>query len=480
MDKKRRVKNPLGRTIIIRGIVFTILMVYAIGGISYGIFNNRMMEQYREHLSSIMELTIARINVEDLKQCIETGEESEEFKELTSFFDQARVHFHVASLTMVYPHKEGDKIKMMQVLSGLTPEGRNGTQEIEGVPIPLLGDDITDFLPPEFLESAYYDYIDNHEITYTRTDLVYGKNYDAVYTIRDSEGNPVASLTSSMSLEGISGAMRMYTVITLGTILIMTGLFVTMLVAWLRNRVIRPLKIMGEEAEEFRKKSTEEDDPGLLDMSDASLHRGDEVEVLANTLENMSSNMKDFVHRLVENAVQMESMKDEVTKANELAMRDSMTGVKSKAAYEQQKERLDLDIKSGDAEFGIAMIDINYLKHVNDTYGHEKGDIYIKKMCTMICDTFAHSPVFRVGGDEFVVVLIHRDYKSRERLEEDLKHRMNEQYARTELEEWQRPMAAIGIAIYDKENDTDSDTVFKRADAAMYENKKAMKACREA
>ena len=477
--KKRRVKRPLGRTVIVSGIIFTIIIVLVIGGLSYGIFNKRMMEQYREHLSSIMNLTIARIDTEDLKHCIETKEESEKFKELTVFFDQARVYYNVTSLTMVYPHKEGDKLKMMQVLSGLTPEGRNGEAEIEGVPIPLLGDDITDFLPPEFLTTAYNDYINNYEIQYTKTDLVYGKNYDAVYTIRDAEGNPVANLASSMSLDGITAVMRRYVLVTTGTILLLTGCFVTLLVEWLKHRVIRPLKLMGEQAEEFQRKSNEEDNPGFLDMSDASLHRGDEVEVLAITLGNMSRNMKDFVLRLVENATKMADMKEEVNRANELAMRDSMTGVKSKAAYEQQKERLDLDIKSGGAEFGIAMIDINYLKRINDTYGHEKGDIYIKKMCTMICDSFAHSPVFRVGGDEFVAVLVHRDYKNRNKIVEDLRRRMSEQFAKTELEEWQRPMAAIGIAIYEKDKDTDSDTVFKRADDAMYENTKEMKACRE-
>ncbi len=160
-------------------------------------------------------------------------------------------------------------------------------------------------------------------------------------------------------------------------------------------------------------------------------------------------------------------------------MRDSLTGVKSKAAYDQQRDRLNLDIQAGDAEFGIAMIDINYLKKINDTYGHEKGNIYIKKMCTMICDAFAHSPVFRVGGDEFVAVLIHRDYENREELVQVLKDKMNEQAAKADVDEWLKPTAAIGIGIYDPKIDKDCDTVLKRADEAMYENKKAMKACRK-
>ena len=97
----------------------------------------------------------------------------------------------------------------------------------------------------------------------------------------------------------------------------------------------------------------------------------------------------------------------------------------------------------------------------------------------MICDVFNHSPVFRVGGDEFVVVLIHRDYENRDALIKELKDKMTELSEKTELEEWLRPSAAIGLGIYEQNKDTDCDSVFKRADDAMYENKTQMKACRK-
>ena len=97
----------------------------------------------------------------------------------------------------------------------------------------------------------------------------------------------------------------------------------------------------------------------------------------------------------------------------------------------------------------------------------------------MICDVFSHSPVFRVGGDEFVVVLIHRDYENRDNLISELKAKMTELSEKTDLEEWLRPSAAIGLGVFDKKKDIDCDRVFKRADDAMYENKTEMKACRK-
>ena len=478
MKEKGKIKNPLSISIFIGGVIFTIIFVYAIGFTSYFLYKNNVMRQYEEHISSIMEIIIEVTDMEDLKQCIETKEKSEKFYELSGRLDTAREKFKLDAITIVRPQKVGDEYKIMMVVSGLLADERSG-DVVREVPIPAFGEDISGVMPEGFPEQIYNEYINGHDIRFAKSETVFGRDYDATITLRDKEGNPIALMTSSVSYDDIVGGLRKYSRITLAEIVSLCFIFIVVLTEWLRKRVCKPLRLMGDAAEEFQKKSRENRDPGVLDMSDKTLHRRDELEELANTLSDMSVSMKTFVEELVKSSAAMENMKQEVSKANDLAMRDSMTGVKSKAAYEQQRERLDLDIKSGDAEFAIAMIDINYLKHINDTYGHEKGDIYIKKMCTMICDTFAHSPVFRVGGDEFVVVLVHRDYKNRSILEEELKRRMNAQYAKPELEEWQRPMAAIGIAVYDKERDTDSDTVFKRADDAMYENKKAMKACRE-
>jgi diguanylate cyclase (GGDEF)-like protein len=54
---------------------------------------------------------------------------------------------------------------------------------------------------------------------------------------------------------------------------------------------------------------------------------------------------------------------------------------------------------------------LNNLKTLNETYGHDKGDLAIKKLSNLICRVFSHSPVFRIGGDEFAVILRGWDYE---------------------------------------------------------------------
>jgi diguanylate cyclase (GGDEF)-like protein len=79
--------------------------------------------------------------------------------------------------------------------------------------------------------------------------------------------------------------------------------------------------------------------------------------------------------------------------------------VRNKRSYVDALDELAKDIEQGIAKFGIAVVDLNYLKMYNDTYGHEKGDIAIRTVCNLTCETFKHSPVFRYGGDEFAVIL---------------------------------------------------------------------------
>lgn len=156
--------------------------------------------------------------------------------------------------------------------------------------------------------------------------------------------------------------------------------------------------------------------------------------------------------------------------AMDLANKDALTKVKNKHAYTQAVKELDEKARSCNAKYAIVVMDINGLKHINDTQGHHAGDEYIKASCHIICTVFKHSPVFRIGGDEFAVLLTGHDFDEREHLLERFKDIVtcNAKKGLANL--------AFGMATYDKELDSSIETVFERADKAMYENKKQFKA----
>ena len=135
-------------------------------------------------------------------------------------------------------------------------------------------------------------------------------------------------------------------------------------------------------------------------------------------------------------------------------------------------------MQDGLQKFGIAMIDLNFLKRVNDSYGHECGNISIKRLSQLICEVFAHSPVFRIGGDEFAVILKNNDYENIRALADIFNERLQAIGQDSSLEAWEQISAAIGYALFDPKRDGHADDVFKRADQVMYDQKKKMKALR--
>ena len=152
--------------------------------------------------------------------------------------------------------------------------------------------------------------------------------------------------------------------------------------------------------------------------------------------------------------------------ANEMARRDELTHTKNKTAYREMESKLQRMIQEGCAPFGIVVCDINGLKTVNDTEGHKAGDDYIKASCMLICRTFQHSPVFRIGGDEFVAVLMGQDFAGRGKLIAGLRRQVEEH-----IRIGEGPVVASGLAEYRPDEDRSVEEVFNRADSRMYENK---------
>ena len=155
-----------------------------------------------------------------------------------------------------------------------------------------------------------------------------------------------------------------------------------------------------------------------------------------------------------------------------MARRDELTGIKNKNAFIEHSATIDEKIRSGEKDylFGIVMCDVNDLKLLNDTRGHSFGDEAIQRASRMICDIYKHSPVFRVGGDEFVVVLTGDDYRNREELLDKLREE-----SRANKRSRSGPSVACGMSVYDPDEDKAAADVLKRADDLMYENKKLIK-----
>ena len=152
------------------------------------------------------------------------------------------------------------------------------------------------------------------------------------------------------------------------------------------------------------------------------------------------------------------------------ASTDPLTGVKSKLAYTETEQAFDARIREGTADaFSVVVCDVNGLKYVNDTFGHKAGDEYIRSAGKLVCEIFSHSPVFRIGGDEFVAILTGQDFLIRTSLMENLHDRCVENIGRGLV------VVSGGISDYIAGSDASFHAVFERADSQMYQEKQLLK-----
>ena len=220
-------------------------------------------------------------------------------------------------------------------------------------------------------------------------------------------------------------------------------------------RITNPLKELTDAAEQL--------DDGNYDV-ELSYNGNDEVGMLTQTVKRLVSHLRSHMERL-----------------NNLAYADALTHVHNKGAYEiavgDLQSRVDDTGREEPVEFAIGIFDCDHLKQINDKYGHDKGDEYIKASCALICNVFSHSPVFRIGGDEFAVLLWYADYRNRDELAHLFDEQCAAQYAAAS-NPWEQIEVSHGIAVFDPATDESVADVARRADKLMYETKLRRNAAR--
>ncbi len=202
----------------------------------------------------------------------------------------------------------------------------------------------------------------------------------------------------------------------------------------------------------------------------------DEIQDLSETITKLEYDIHEKIDELTKANQALLQAKEETEKMTLLANKDALTGVSSKVAYDNDVNEINEAIlRKDDIHFGIIMIDLNDLKVINDDYGHMNGDVALIKLSDLITRTFSHTKVYRVGGDEFVVILRGDDYSNSAALIDEFNLRISAIAENKHLKAPEKTIAAIGYSEFNPETDTSVEDVFKRADLAMYERKRIMK-----
>ena len=276
-----------------------------------------------------------------------------------------------------------------------------------------------------------------------RSDRVYelefnGRSKTAAFTVL-SNGKIMAVIAPNDEIKADFHAL----VIRIVGLALVTGLVFVFITIQIAKTIIRPLKELDKAAQDIAQ--------GHLDV-DLNICSNDEVGTLAQSLSETAKQLK-----------------IKISYINNLAYFDKLTGIKNSTAYLQEVAFLKNDILQKKAEFSLFVIDANGLKYVNDNYGHEIGNELIIKVTQMIAEVFGEENVYRIGGDEFTVImsgLTEAECKAYCRAFETVVENQKGKI-------W--ASASIGHAIYNKKMDSTYESVFNRADEDMYEQKVRMK-----
>ena len=465
------VRRPLRRSITIGCVLFIVILCIILGITSFINYRRSLYQRYEAYISDILNYVNRQIDQDDLANCVQTLERSEKFDELEKFMDGIKEDFDIHYLYILTPvHKNGQP-KIMSIISAEKYFDRYIDTE-GNLYLGWVSDDEYEAKTVEEL----FKYMQTSDIVFYEEKTEWGTDYTGSLTLFDSKKNPYALLCVDVDISSISRLLRIRTFETFGVIILLGAIFTCLFLLWMHRNVTDPIRKLEACVVQFAANSHGKRNLQELQFEPPEIRKNNEVASLSNAITKMTEDMRDYVEGIILAERNAEIMKQHASQMTELATQDSLTGIRNKTAYDREIKKMEYELELGNLlHFGMAMIDLNNLKMINDNYGHEEGNYAIKKVCEIICSTFVHSPVFRVGGDEFVVILKGSDFAIVYSLIANFKHELFMLEKDESLRPWEKVSAAVGFAEYDGKQDTSVTDVFKRADQKMYEDKKKMK-----
>ena len=281
--------------------------------------------------------------------------------------------------------------------------------------------------------------------------------------IFDDQNNVVALATLDIYMNTIVEQERRFLVYSSVAFLVVTVIF-CLIIIWLVNRhIVKPINKLSNAAWQYA--------ANRKIFSELNIRRDDEIGILADSMVRMESDINGYIVNLEKTTKDLISAREHAEQLDRVANVDSMTKVFNKRAFALDAQRLN----ESDHPFCIVMIDMNNLKTINDTYGHEKGDVSIKTLTQAVCLAFPHSAIYRVGGDEFIAILEDDDFEARKELIRLLNEVFRKNLENDALPPWERVTAAVGSADFVPGSGDHVGSLLQKADEAMYERKKLMK-----
>ena len=434
----------------------TVFVAVFISTISFAIYRNSEINERIRIADRIISMVVNEINPNHVDEYLELGHKFKEYNDVERNLYKIRASNYDIKFLYVYKIMEDGCHVVFDLETADVAATRPGSVE-------------------EF-DKSFEPYKDALLRGYPIDPIITNDTYGYLLTIYkpvyNHEGKCVCYAGIDFSMDMINDYGRTFIVRVVASFAAVVILILVAGLSFIKNNIILPINTMAYCAKNFAYDSEAARAHNVAQIQNLAIKTNDEIENLyAAFVKTTSDSMNSFEN--------LRKAKIQVAVMDELAHTDSLTGLKNKTSYSEVTALLDTDISNGMANFVIIMIDVNYLKKVNDTYGHERGNEYLINAAKLACSIFGEDHVYRVGGDEFVVVLHGEEVANCEEKISSIRSEIKRLKANSKLEPWEKVSAAVGVAYYQEGVDKTAEDVFKRADADMYKNKLAMKAVRK-
>lgn len=198
-----------------------------------------------------------------------------------------------------------------------------------------------------------------------------------------------------------------------------------------------------------------------------------EIGLLSTRFVEMAANIRDAQENL-ERIVEERTKELEHANANlmEMSLLDGLTGIHNRRSFDRSIGQIFSDAKNELGIFSIMMVDIDFFKNYNDTYGHAEGDKVLKRIASTFKDHIREEDrAFRYGGEEFVVIFNHADAM----MAREIAERITKAIQDLHMVHQQSPFGLVtisgGIEEFKKEYNSPEEMI-KMADQKLYKAKK--------
>lgn len=297
---KRKCRRKLGNRIMVSCSLFAVILAACIGGVGYRTYQANITERYQVYTGTLLEIASGYFDMEDIKTCIKEQKESQTYERARAGLGTIKEDSEISYIYAVYFPDPMDASAMNFIMNGTTREEQEGQTESDVVS--HLGEPCREAFEPDMIHAfwtALQEEVGGGEPYYIVNHTEeYGYQMTGYTVLRDQYGTGIGILAIDLSVNKIRQDLNSYLLIVVTASAALLILFLTIFLRNMNRNVITPVKKIALSAGEFVSRQDGRIDPTELSYRAVEVHTGDEIEILAESLREMTDEIKAYMENL--------------------------------------------------------------------------------------------------------------------------------------------------------------------------------------